>query len=85
MPDSRIVSLTSQPHVSMYILPAALFIVAGSWAVLMAGLALLSAATAWYGIAGSAAGLQVASALHGVSLSLIHVASLSLLAAFPLR
>ncbi|KAG5189338.1 major facilitator superfamily domain-containing protein [Tribonema minus] len=58
---------------------------AGRWNMLMAGLALLTCATALYGAAPSVAALQLASALHGTSLSLIHVSSLSLLSSFPAR
>jgi hypothetical protein len=57
----------------------------GRWNVLFAGLLLLACATAMYGLATSVGSLILASTLHGTSLSFIHVSSLALLSAFPLR
>jgi hypothetical protein len=57
----------------------------GRWNVLFAGLLLLACATALYGLATSVGSLILASTLHGTSLSFIHVSSLALLSAFPLR
>ncbi|CAM9961226.1 unnamed protein product, partial [Phaeothamnion confervicola] len=57
----------------------------GRWNVLFAGLCLLTAATALYGVAGSPFWLFVASGMHGASLSLVHVSSLALLSAYPDR
>jgi hypothetical protein len=57
----------------------------GRWNVLFAGLLLLAFATALYGLSTSVGSLILASTLHGTSLSFIHVSSLALLSAFPLR
>ncbi|CAN0476425.1 unnamed protein product, partial [Discosporangium mesarthrocarpum] len=57
----------------------------GRWEVLLVGLILLAVSTASYGLAGSVAGLYVASGLHGAALSFVHVSSLALLSTFPDR
>eukprot|EP00752_Nemacystus_decipiens_P005536 g5008.t1 len=57
----------------------------GRWKSLFAGLVILAASTALYGLASSVTGLYVASGLHGASLSFIHVSSLGLLSVFPDR
>ena len=53
--------------------------------MLFSGLLLLACATALYGLSSSVGGLVLASSLHGASLSLVHISSLALLAAFPTR
>eukprot|EP00612_Vaucheria_litorea_P002203 CAMPEP_0171458216 /NCGR_PEP_ID=MMETSP0945-20130129/3986_1 /TAXON_ID=109269 /ORGANISM="Vaucheria litorea, Strain CCMP2940" /LENGTH=175 /DNA_ID=CAMNT_0011983985 /DNA_START=280 /DNA_END=804 /DNA_ORIENTATION=- len=59
--------------------------IVGQWGILNMGLLLLTFSTSLYGFAFNVGILILASALHGICLSMVHISSLSLLSNFPER